>query len=253
MLHLNLLSWDTLRTASYAQCAFSVILKLSYESTSELLIFLLGHTERPDLSTAAILDDPMECSRGERLAITLAKDSINRSSNRSTTGKLEVDIFELLRDSEYEMGETMCQILSKGVVAVLGPSASPASNSIISNICGEKEVSTSSHFDWLYFACHNSTVCHGTICFIITLILRPCLTLVNDSSQCHSSQNFFHHFLSYCLNFQRGLNRFPKLSPRDPKVCTFSFLPYTAVSNNQLIIKTCTPWDPEDQVWETLP
>lgn len=55
---------------------------------------------------AAILDDPMECSRGERLAITLAKDSINRSSNRSTTGKLEVDIFELLRDSEYETGET---------------------------------------------------------------------------------------------------------------------------------------------------
>ncbi|XP_061537745.1 glutamate receptor ionotropic, kainate 4 [Phycodurus eques] len=89
---------------------------------------------------AAILDDPMECSRGERLAITLAKDSINRSSNRSITGKLEVDIFELLRDSEYEMGETMCQIMSKGVVAVLGPSASPASNSIISNICGEKEV-----------------------------------------------------------------------------------------------------------------
>uniref|UniRef100_A0A8C2KVP7 Glutamate receptor n=1 Tax=Cyprinus carpio TaxID=7962 RepID=A0A8C2KVP7_CYPCA len=90
--------------------------------------------------SAAILDDPMECSRGERLAITLAKDSINRSSNRSTTGKLEVDIFELLRDSEYETGETMCQIMSKGVVAVLGPSASPASNSIISNICGEKEV-----------------------------------------------------------------------------------------------------------------
>ncbi|XP_061683573.1 glutamate receptor ionotropic, kainate 4 isoform X4 [Syngnathoides biaculeatus] len=89
---------------------------------------------------AAILDDPMECSRGERLAITLAKDSINRRSNRSITGKLEVDIFELLRDSEYEMGETMCQIMSKGVVAVLGPSASPASNSIISNICGEKEV-----------------------------------------------------------------------------------------------------------------
>ncbi|XP_061683574.1 glutamate receptor ionotropic, kainate 4 isoform X5 [Syngnathoides biaculeatus] len=82
----------------------------------------------------------MECSRGERLAITLAKDSINRRSNRSITGKLEVDIFELLRDSEYEMGETMCQIMSKGVVAVLGPSASPASNSIISNICGEKEV-----------------------------------------------------------------------------------------------------------------
>ncbi|XP_040042865.1 glutamate receptor ionotropic, kainate 4 isoform X1 [Gasterosteus aculeatus] len=89
---------------------------------------------------AAILDDPMECSRGERLAITLAKNNINRSTNRSTTGKLEVDIFELLKDSEYEMVETMCQIMLKGVVAVLGPSASPASNSIISDICGEKEV-----------------------------------------------------------------------------------------------------------------
>lgn len=56
--------------------------------------------------SAAILDDPMECNRGERLAITLAKESINKNTNRSTTGKLEVDIFELLRDSEYEMGET---------------------------------------------------------------------------------------------------------------------------------------------------
>ncbi|XP_059532611.1 glutamate receptor ionotropic, kainate 4 isoform X3 [Myotis daubentonii] len=34
----------------------------------------------------------------------------------------------------------VCQILPKGVVAVLGPSSSPASSSIISNICGEKEV-----------------------------------------------------------------------------------------------------------------
>lgn len=39
----------------------------------------------------------------------------------------------------------VCQIMSKGVVAVLGPSASPASNSIISNICGEKEVSVCQH------------------------------------------------------------------------------------------------------------
>ncbi|XP_038830364.1 glutamate receptor ionotropic, kainate 4-like [Salvelinus namaycush] len=113
-------SWHTLITGCMEKQQRSCILRVS--------------------DPAAILDDPMECSRGERLAITLAKDSINRSSNRSTTGKLEVDIFELLRDSEYEMGETMCQILSKGVVGVLGPSASPASNSIISNICGEKEV-----------------------------------------------------------------------------------------------------------------
>ncbi|TKS81051.1 Glutamate receptor ionotropic, kainate 4 [Collichthys lucidus] len=65
---------------------------------------------------SAILDDPMECSRGERLAITLAKDSINRNSNRSTTGKLEVDIFELLRDSEYEMGETTSDFESRFIL-----------------------------------------------------------------------------------------------------------------------------------------
>ncbi|KAF6277939.1 glutamate ionotropic receptor kainate type subunit 4 [Rhinolophus ferrumequinum] len=92
------------------------------------------------LRIAAILDDPMECSRGERLSITLAKNHINRAPERLGKAKVEVDIFELLRDSEYETAETMCQILPKGVVAVLGPSSSPASSSIISNICGEKEV-----------------------------------------------------------------------------------------------------------------
>ncbi|NP_001427336.1 glutamate receptor ionotropic, kainate 4 isoform 5 precursor [Homo sapiens] len=92
------------------------------------------------LRIAAILDDPMECSRGERLSITLAKNRINRAPERLGKAKVEVDIFELLRDSEYETAETMCQILPKGVVAVLGPSSSPASSSIISNICGEKEV-----------------------------------------------------------------------------------------------------------------
>uniref|UniRef100_A0A8C6XYW5 Glutamate receptor n=1 Tax=Naja naja TaxID=35670 RepID=A0A8C6XYW5_NAJNA len=90
--------------------------------------------------SAAILDDPMECSRGERLSITLAKNRINRAPERAGKAKVEVDIFELLRDSEYETAETMCQILPKGVVGVLGPSSSPASSSIISNICGEKEV-----------------------------------------------------------------------------------------------------------------
>uniref|UniRef100_A0A8C8DX99 Glutamate receptor, ionotropic, kainate 4 n=1 Tax=Oryzias sinensis TaxID=183150 RepID=A0A8C8DX99_9TELE len=112
----------------------------SLKSCSSDWSLMCAFIKNQTTSRSAILDDPMECSRGERLAITLAKENINKSSNRSTTGKLEVDIFELLRDSEYEMGETMCQIMSKGVVAVLGPSASPASNSIISNICGEKEV-----------------------------------------------------------------------------------------------------------------
>ncbi|XP_016016753.2 glutamate receptor ionotropic, kainate 4 isoform X11 [Rousettus aegyptiacus] len=106
-----------------------------------LLVWLVMVTGSPhSLRIAAILDDPMECSRGERLSITLAKNRINRTPERLGKAKVEVDIFELLRDSEYETAETMCQILPKGVVAVLGPSSSPASSSIISNICGEKEV-----------------------------------------------------------------------------------------------------------------
>ncbi|XP_048199970.1 glutamate receptor ionotropic, kainate 4 [Perognathus longimembris pacificus] len=102
--------------------------------------FLMVTCSPHSLRIAAILDDPMECSRGERLSITLAKNRINRAPERLGKAKVEVDIFELLRDSEYETAETMCQILPKGVVAVLGPSSSPASSSIISNICGEKEV-----------------------------------------------------------------------------------------------------------------
>ncbi|CAM2107687.1 unnamed protein product [Caretta caretta] len=106
-----------------------------------LLVWLMKIAASPhSLRIAAILDDPMECSRGERLSITLAKNRINRAPERAGKAKVEVDIFELLRDSEYETAETMCQILPKGVVAVLGPSSSPASSSIISNICGEKEV-----------------------------------------------------------------------------------------------------------------
>ncbi|XP_028932088.1 glutamate receptor ionotropic, kainate 4 isoform X2 [Ornithorhynchus anatinus] len=106
-----------------------------------LLAWLRAVSGSPhSLRIAAILDDPMECSRGERLSITLAKNRINRAPERVGKAKVEVDIFELLRDSEYETAETMCQILPKGVVAVLGPSSSPASSSIISNICGEKEV-----------------------------------------------------------------------------------------------------------------
>ena len=43
---------------------------------------------------------------GERLSITLAKNRINRAPERLGKAKVEVDIFELLRDSEYETAET---------------------------------------------------------------------------------------------------------------------------------------------------
>lgn len=44
----------------------------------------------------------------------------------------------------------VCQILPKGVVAVIGPASSPASGSTVSHICGEKEVS---QFIFLVFDC----------------------------------------------------------------------------------------------------
>ncbi|XP_067910302.1 glutamate receptor ionotropic, kainate 4 isoform X2 [Heterodontus francisci] len=106
-----------------------------------VLLSLRKSSEFPySLRMAAILDDPMECSRGERLAISLAKNHINHMVEPSEKARLDIDLFELLRDSEYETAETTCQILPKGVVAILGPSSSPASASIISQICGEKEV-----------------------------------------------------------------------------------------------------------------
>lgn len=39
---------------------------------------------------------------------------------------------------------SVCQILPKGVVSVIGPASSPASGSTVSHICGEKEVSSNS-------------------------------------------------------------------------------------------------------------
>lgn len=57
----------------------------------------------------------MECSRGERLSITLAKNRINRAPERVGKAKVEVDIFELLRDSEYETAETSTCISRDGV------------------------------------------------------------------------------------------------------------------------------------------
>ncbi|XP_070295359.1 glutamate receptor ionotropic, kainate 5 [Salvelinus sp. IW2-2015] len=90
---------------------------------------------------AAILDDQSVCGRGERLALALARENINSVMEGGARARVEVDIFELQRDSQYETTDTMCQILPKGVVSVIGPANSPASGSTVSHICGEKEVS----------------------------------------------------------------------------------------------------------------
>ncbi|XP_077937183.1 glutamate receptor ionotropic, kainate 5 isoform X2 [Gasterosteus aculeatus] len=89
---------------------------------------------------AAILDDQSACGRGERLALGLARENINSLMEGSSRARVEVDVYELLKDSHYDTTDTMCQILPKGIVSVIGPASSPASGSTISHICGEKEI-----------------------------------------------------------------------------------------------------------------
>uniref|UniRef100_A0A4W5QQ92 Receptor ligand binding region domain-containing protein n=1 Tax=Hucho hucho TaxID=62062 RepID=A0A4W5QQ92_9TELE len=103
----------------------------------------LSFTQAPALSSvrmAAILDDQSVCGRGERLALALARENINSVFEGPSRARVEVDIFELQKDSQYETTDTMCQILPKGVVSVIGPASSPASGSTVSHICGEKEI-----------------------------------------------------------------------------------------------------------------
>ncbi|KAI4891190.1 hypothetical protein NFI96_027035 [Prochilodus magdalenae] len=89
---------------------------------------------------AAILDDRSACGRGERLALALARENINSVMEGPARARVDVDVFELQKDSQYETTDTMCQILPKGVVSVIGPASSPASGSTVSHICGEKEI-----------------------------------------------------------------------------------------------------------------
>ncbi|XP_033949891.1 glutamate receptor ionotropic, kainate 5-like [Pseudochaenichthys georgianus] len=89
---------------------------------------------------AAILDHQSACGRGERMALGLARENINSMMDVSSKARVEVDMYELQKDSQYDTTDTMCQILPKGVVSVIGPAASPASGSTISHICGEKEI-----------------------------------------------------------------------------------------------------------------
>ncbi|XP_050184111.1 glutamate receptor ionotropic, kainate 5-like, partial [Myiozetetes cayanensis] len=75
---------------------------------------------------------------GERLALALAREHVN-GPGRPRPGSRSM-CSELPRDSQYETTDTMCQILPKGVVSVLGPAASPAAAATVSHICGEKEI-----------------------------------------------------------------------------------------------------------------
>lgn len=58
------------------------------------------------LLSAAILDDQTVCGRGERLALALAREQINGIIEVPAKARVEVDIFELQRDSQYETTDT---------------------------------------------------------------------------------------------------------------------------------------------------
>ncbi|XP_068612623.1 glutamate receptor ionotropic, kainate 5 [Brachionichthys hirsutus] len=120
-------------------------LLLSIHFLSFLLVTMPPRSlsQAPVLSSvrmAAILDDQSVCGRGERLALALARENINSIMEGPARARVEVDIYELQKDSQYDTTDTMCQILPKGVVSVIGPASSPASGSTVSHICGEKEI-----------------------------------------------------------------------------------------------------------------
>uniref|UniRef100_A0A3Q4BNM5 Glutamate receptor n=1 Tax=Mola mola TaxID=94237 RepID=A0A3Q4BNM5_MOLML len=119
------------------------IMRFSSAQTSAVVSFedtLVLHPFFCFLPPAAILDDQSACGRGERLALALARENINSLMGGSSQARVEVDVFELQNDSQYSTTDTVCQILPKGVVSVIGPASSPASGSTISHICGEKEI-----------------------------------------------------------------------------------------------------------------
>lgn len=55
---------------------------------------------------AAILDDQSVCGRGERLALALARENINSLMQGSSQAKVEVDVYELQKDSQYDTTDT---------------------------------------------------------------------------------------------------------------------------------------------------
>lgn len=72
------------------------------------LICVRSFTIFPSLSAslAAILDDQSVCGRGERLALALARENINSVMEGPARARVEVDIYELQKDSQYDTTDT---------------------------------------------------------------------------------------------------------------------------------------------------
>lgn len=60
----------------------------------------------PPVSLAVILDDQSVCGRGERLALALARENINSVMEGPAQARVEVDIYELQKDSQYDTTDT---------------------------------------------------------------------------------------------------------------------------------------------------
>lgn len=75
------------------------------------------------LLSAAILDDQTVCGRGERLALALAREQINGIIEVPAKARVEVDIFELQRDSQYETTDTSERGHGAWGVSSLSPSS----------------------------------------------------------------------------------------------------------------------------------
>lgn len=75
-------------------------------------IFMLCHALHLSLPhfllhfLAAILDDQSVCGRGERLALALARENINSVMEGPARARVEVDIYELQKDSQYDTTDT---------------------------------------------------------------------------------------------------------------------------------------------------
>uniref|UniRef100_A0A674CWU1 Glutamate receptor n=1 Tax=Salmo trutta TaxID=8032 RepID=A0A674CWU1_SALTR len=147
------------------------------------------------MAPPAILDDQSVCGRGERLALALARENINSVMEGGARARVEVDIFELQRDSQYETTDTMCQILPKGVVSVIGPANSPASGSTVSHICGEKEIphvkigpEETPRLPYLRFASVSLYPSNEDLSLAVAAILRsfsyPSASLVCSKAEC---------------------------------------------------------------------
>lgn len=84
--------------------AFQIIGNVSFLLTIDLNF--LNNSLFISLPAAAILDHQSACGRGERMALGLARENINSMMDVSSKARVEVDMYELQKDSQYDTTDT---------------------------------------------------------------------------------------------------------------------------------------------------